>query len=128
MTIHLVELRNNVVRSPTSSELCEAVYALTQLLNLGEVTSYSDLARLLGVHPRIIARCLKYNQHVIAIPCHRVVYKNLRLGGYSLGVALKERLLKLEGALITNGRASKNSYRCLSKELLDDRAGGRRFI
>jgi len=120
LAIHLFELKNKVVRSPTSSELCEAVYTLTQLLNLGEVTSYSDLAKLLGVHPRIVATCLKHNYHVIAIPCHRVVYKNLMLGGYSLGKALKEKLLKLEGVSITNGRASKNSYRCLSKELLDD--------
>ncbi len=121
MAIYLVELENNVVRSPTSLELCEAVYALTQLLNLGEVTSYSDLAELLGMHPRAVAKCLKYNQHVIAIPCHRVVYRNLRLGGYSLGAAFKEKLLKLEGALITNGRASRSSYKCLSKELLNDR-------
>ncbi|MDW8170801.1 MAG: MGMT family protein [Desulfurococcaceae archaeon] len=119
MVIHLIELKNNVMRNPTSSELCEAVYILIQLLNLGEVTSYNDLAKLLGVHPRTISKCLKYNHHVIAIPCHRVIYKNLMLGGYSLGAALKEKLLKLEGVSITNGRASKSSYRYLSKELLE---------
>jgi O-6-methylguanine DNA methyltransferase len=35
----------------------------------------------------------------IVVPCHRVVAQDGSLGGFSCGVSIKRRLLKLEGSL-----------------------------
>lgn len=95
----LLEKRGRIVkRSASAEDLCEAVYALTQLIPSGLVTTYGELSRVLGIHPRSVARCLSRNESLVLIPCHRVVYSNGRLGGYSgPGVDFKKKLLALEG-------------------------------
>lgn len=64
----------------------------------GEVRSYRWLARRLGKPKaaRAVGNALARNPIPIMIPCHRVVRSDGQLGGYSLGLDLKERLLKLE--------------------------------
>ena len=59
--------------------------------------TYSQLAEMIG-EPRAVravANALGKNKTPIIIPCHRVVSKN-GLGGFSCGVDLKLKLLKLE--------------------------------
>ena len=88
--------------------LKEIVYILVQLIPPGKVTTYSSLARVVGKSPRVVARILKENENPIVIPCHRVIYKDGRLGGYSFGgPKIKKRLLELEGVKVINNRASK---------------------
>lgn len=96
----LVEIRGDDVkiRVANKMEICEAVYMLLNLIPIGNVTSYSSIARALGIHPRLVAWCLKRNTKPIVIPCHRVVYASGRIGGYSLGGSdFKLKLLHLEG-------------------------------
>ncbi len=79
-------------------DTCEAVYMVVSLVPMGFVTTYGSVARLLGVHPRVVAACLRLNDNPIVVPCHRVVMSNGGLGGYSLGgPGVKRRLLELEG-------------------------------
>ncbi len=86
--------------------------ALLLLLKQGEVTSYGELARLLGLSPRSIGRLLKGNERPIVIPCHRVVRSDGGLGGYSLGgERVKRRLLEFESE-------GKPKFRRLSREFL----------
>ncbi len=40
------------------------------------------------------------NPIVIIIPCHRVISKSGKIGGYSSGIDKKRKLLKLEGTSI----------------------------
>ncbi|MEM4718132.1 MAG: MGMT family protein [Desulfurococcaceae archaeon] len=88
------------VREADRRDICEAVYVLVQMIPIGYVTSYGNIARFLGVHPRIVANCLRRNNKLIVVPCHRVVYSTLRLGGYSrINAGFKKRLLLLEGVL-----------------------------
>ncbi|MEN2999170.1 MAG: MGMT family protein [Acidilobaceae archaeon] len=73
--------------------------ALLQLIPIGKVTSYGELAKALGISPRVVGRLLSRNPQPIVVPCHRVVRKGGEVGGYALGERMKRRLLSLEGAL-----------------------------
>lgn len=66
----------------------------------GETITYKELAKRIG-RPRsyrAVANSLKANKAPIIIPCHRVVSVS-SLGGYKYGLKIKERLLRLEGAI-----------------------------
>jgi len=75
------------------------VWEQTVTIPYGEVRSYGWLAEEIG-HPKAakaVGRSLAFNPLPIVIPCHRVVRKNGKLGGFSGGLKLKRRLLELEG-------------------------------
>ncbi len=66
----------------------------------GGVLAYSELARLAG-RPRAarsVGSVMRKNSHLIIVPCHRVVGKR-DLGGFSSGLEVKRKLLRLEGYL-----------------------------
>jgi len=87
-------------RRATKREICEAVYILVSTIPVGRVTSYGNIARALGINPRLVAWCLQNNRDLIVIPCHRVVHSSGELGGYrELGAHFKRLLLELEGVL-----------------------------
>lgn len=99
------------VRRAELSDVCEAVYALTQLIPVGYVTSYKSIASVLGVHPRVVALCLKHNKKVVVVPCHRVVYSSRRIGGYSLlGLSFKKKLLEIEGVVFEDDAVSPEHF------------------
>ena len=65
----------------------------------GQVISYSDLADRIG-HPRAaraVGNAVGANPIPIIIPCHRVIAKHGRLGGYGGGLERKRALLAIEG-------------------------------
>jgi AraC family transcriptional regulator of adaptative response/methylated-DNA-[protein]-cysteine methyltransferase len=66
----------------------------------GETRSYEDLARAVGspAARRAVGSANGRNPIAIAIPCHRVVNKDGRLGGYGGGLRRKQYLLDLERA------------------------------
>ncbi|HHL0960146.1 TPA: methylated-DNA--[protein]-cysteine S-methyltransferase [Serratia marcescens] len=66
----------------------------------GEIRSYGDVARDLGVPEtvRAVAGACAANVLAIAIPCHRVVRSNGSLSGYRWGVDRKRALLTDETA------------------------------
>jgi methylated-DNA-[protein]-cysteine S-methyltransferase len=71
----------------------------------GEVVSYGEIARRIG-RPggsRAVGQALGRNPIPIVIPCHRVVAAGGRLGGYTGGLDVKRKLLRLEGALAASG-------------------------
>lgn len=89
-----------ILRAPSVEDACTAVYTLTMLIPPGFVTCYNSIARILKIHPRRVALCLKKNTELVTIPCHRVIYSTGKLGGYGrLGVEFKKRLLELEGVV-----------------------------
>lgn len=73
-----------------------------QLLSIpyGETRSYQQLAQILGrpTAARAVGTCNGLNRIAILIPCHRVVNKDGKLGGYGGGLWRKQRLLELERA------------------------------
>jgi len=98
----------------------EIVYTLLQLIPMGKVSTYKSLSKIVGVHPRVIGYILRRNKDLIITPCHRVVYEDGRIGGYSLGADFKKRLLELEGVEIEeDDKISKRYIIDLAKELLE---------
>ena len=83
------------------SEFTRETLNLTFAIPWGEVISYGELARRLGKPgaARAVGGALARNPIPIIIPCHRVVAGDSSLHGYSApgGIAIKERLLNLEG-------------------------------
>ncbi len=84
----------------------EEVFKLVKKIPRGMVTTYGELAKAVGKPKaaRAIGAILRANTRPIEIPCHRVVCSDGRVGGYSLGVDLKIRLLEQEGIRIKNGK------------------------
>ncbi len=64
----------------------------------GELRSYKWIAKTTGnaQASRAVGNAVGQNPVAPIIPCHRVICSDGSLGGYSSGIALKKRLLKLE--------------------------------
>ncbi len=73
------------------------VLAAVRYIPEGTCITYTQLAEIVGKPRamRAVANALGKNKTPIIIPCHRVVSKN-GFGGFSCGVDLKLKLLKLE--------------------------------
>lgn len=82
------------------SPFAQKVLEETRKIGCGETITYSELAGKIGSRAvRAVGSALARNPIHIVIPCHRVVAKT-GIGGYSSGVKIKARLLKLENAKI----------------------------
>lgn len=83
--------------TPFQVEVWEALEAIPY----GETRSYAEIANEIGRETahRAVANANGANPIPILIPCHRVIYADGSLGGYSGGLHHKERLLTIEGVL-----------------------------
>jgi O-6-methylguanine DNA methyltransferase len=86
----------------------EVVYSLTKQIPRGKVTSYGELAAAAG-HPkaaRAIGSIMHVNPYAPVVPCHRVVRKDGRIGGFGdrRGVPRKIELLAAEGVFVKKGK------------------------
>ena len=89
------------------SDFRREVLQVTAALPYGAVTSYARIAREMGrpTATRAVAQALRHNPLPIVVPCHRVIGSTGALTGYAGDkLALKERLLSLEGVPITHAR------------------------
>ena len=68
----------------------------------GQTTTYGTLATKVGAPraARAVGMVMNRNPIPIVLPCHRVVGSTGNLTGYAGGLDVKERLLRLEGALL----------------------------
>ena len=69
-------------------------------INYGTTKTYGDIAKALQTSPRYVGNVCGQNNHVLIIPCHRVVRSDGSIGGFSGlgGTKLKNKLLQLEQA------------------------------
>jgi methylated-DNA-[protein]-cysteine S-methyltransferase len=83
----------------------------TRWIPRGQTRSYGWIAEKVGSPKgfRAVGQALNRNPIPLFIPCHRVVARDGRLGGYGSGIKWKIRLLKNEGVMIN--RAIEGSYR-----------------
>jgi len=72
-----------------------AIYAEVRGIPYGSTATYGEIARRVGVHPRVVGTALRWNEVLILTPCHRVVGAR-GLGGFELGARAKEILLGIE--------------------------------
>ena len=76
------------------------IWTLTREIPYGGVRSYKWLAQKVCTRGyRAVGAALARNPFPILVPCHRVIRENGSLGGYSAGIELKKKLLKIEDAL-----------------------------
>lgn len=82
----------------------ESLFTQKVLLELrkipyGRLRSYLSIGKQLGypMAARAVGQAVKRNPIPIIIPCHRVIREDGSLGGFSLGIEIKKRLLVLEG-------------------------------
>ncbi len=114
----MIVINNDKAGKAGTGDLREAAYALLSLVPPGKVVSYGDIARILGVSPRLVGRFMKENKNPIVIPCHRVVGSDGRLVGYSMGgVEVKRRLLELEGVEFCGDRVCPEYFYDLTRVL-----------
>jgi AraC family transcriptional regulator of adaptative response/methylated-DNA-[protein]-cysteine methyltransferase len=74
------------------------VWRALQQIPSGETRSYSDIAQAIGRPSAVrgVARACASNPVCVIVPCHRVIAKDGRLGGYRWGAKRKARLLVRE--------------------------------
>ena len=85
-----IKLRGTEFQKKVWNELLKIPY--------GATVSYKDIAIKIG-NPkacRAVGMANHNNPILIIVPCHRVINKNKKLGGYALGLDLKRRMLELE--------------------------------
>jgi methylated-DNA-[protein]-cysteine S-methyltransferase len=72
------------------------------LVPYGHTTTYGTLAAKVGAPraARAVGTVMNRNPIPIVLPCHRVIGANGSLTGYGGGLDVKERLLRLEGAML----------------------------
>ena len=69
-----------------------------QKIKFGQTKSYGDIAKKLKISPRHVGKVCSQNNHILLIPCHRVLRSDGGLGGFSAvgGIKLKQKLLNFE--------------------------------
>jgi methylated-DNA-[protein]-cysteine S-methyltransferase len=84
--------------TPFRRQVLEATLAVPS----GQTVTYGELAQRIGrPHAaRAVGGAQATNPIPIIVPCHRVVGSDGSLTGYGGGMAVKEALLKLEGAML----------------------------
>lgn len=78
------------------------VYRVARKVRPGETISYGELAQRAGSAgaARAVGQAMARNRFLLVVPCHRVLARSRKLGGFSApgGAKTKAKLLRLEGA------------------------------
>lgn len=87
------------------TEFQQNVWTQLQKIPYGETISYSELAKRVGSPgaDRAVGTANGMNRIGVIIPCHRVVNKSGKLGGYGGGVWRKKWLLDMERGMKVSG-------------------------
>jgi methylated-DNA-[protein]-cysteine S-methyltransferase len=72
-----------------------------QKIPYGKTKSYGDIAKIVKTSPRYVGNVCGQNNHLLLVPCHRIIRGDGNLGGFSGlgGLTLKKRLLDLEQSI-----------------------------
>jgi methylated-DNA-[protein]-cysteine S-methyltransferase len=86
----------------SAAPFARSVLTQLALVPYGQTTTYGTLAARVGAPraARAVGTVMNRNPLPIVLPCHRVLGSNGSLTGYAGGLAMKEQLLRLEGALL----------------------------
>lgn len=82
----------------TGTDFQKLVWETLRTIPYGETRSYQQVAEMIGKPNafRAVGMANNKNPILLVTPCHRVIGKNGKLMGYVNGLAVKEKLLKLE--------------------------------
>ena len=84
----------------TGSSLQKKIWKQLSNIRYGNTKTYGEIAEVLRTSPRYVGNVCGQNNHLLVIPCHRVIRSDGRLGGFSGlgGIKLKKKLIKIEQA------------------------------
>ena len=88
--------------APLGTEFQKSVWKALCNIPYGATASYKEIAEAVN-NPnayRAVGNANNKNPIPIIIPCHRVIASDGKLAGYGGGITIKEKLLKLEGAVV----------------------------
>jgi methylated-DNA-[protein]-cysteine S-methyltransferase len=79
----------------------QRVWAITRSIPRGQTRAYGEIARELGFPKaaRAVGQAMARNPWPVVVPCHRVVGSSGSLTGFGGGLAMKRRMLEMEGAI-----------------------------
>ena len=82
--------------------LQKKIWHQLSLIKYGSTKTYGEIAKVLNTSPRYVGNVCGQNNHLLIIPCHRVIRSDGSLGGFSAagGTEAKKMLLKKEGFLL----------------------------
>ncbi len=80
------------------SEFQKKIWRALKKIPYGQTVSYKDIAIATGnvKSVRAVGNANGKNRFPIIIPCHRVIYENGKIGGFSAGIWRKKYLLNFE--------------------------------
>jgi len=80
------------------TEFQKQVWQAAMAIPAGTTMTYQELAQKIGKPQaaRAVGRALAENKLAYFIPCHRIIQKSGKLGGYAWGIARKRALLQAE--------------------------------
>ena len=88
----------------------EKCYEVLRKVPRGKVTTYKEIARVLGSKGyRAVGNAMNKNRNK-DVPCHRVVSSNGKIGGFAFGATNKIKILKKESVEVKNGRTDLNKF------------------
>lgn len=93
---------------PQGTAFQRAVWQRLFEVGCGQVTSYGELARSLGMPSaaRAVGAAVGRNPLLVIVPCHRALGSDGSLTGYAGGLTRKQALLDLEGARAGGAQAA----------------------
>jgi methylated-DNA-[protein]-cysteine S-methyltransferase len=109
------DFRDIVVDLGPSGPFARQVYETVRKIPPGRTTSYGELATDMKrpTAARAVGQALGRNSIPLIIPCHRVLARSRKLGGFSAhgGVGTKAKLLEIEGATIGRPQRARAAMR-----------------
>ena len=93
-----IRKRFTIKINPNGTVYQKKVWQELLQIKYGHTKYYSDIAKLLKSSPRAVGNACGSNKCLILIPCHRVISKDIKNGGFSSfgGIVHKDRLIKHE--------------------------------
>ncbi len=84
----------------------QKVWQTCRKIPKGRVSTYSQLAKKIGLPEgaRAVGNALNKSPGMPAVPCHRVVRSDGRVGGFNSGPREKVALLEKEGVEVARGK------------------------
>lgn len=91
----------NIPLDIKGTEFQNKVWNELSKVSYGKTITYKKIAEKLGNKKalRAVGKAASQNPACILIPCHRMINTNGKIGGYTSGLKIKEKLLEVEGSL-----------------------------
>ena len=90
----------NIKLKPIGTDFQKKVWEKLRKIPYGGTKIYSEIAKDIGNKngQRAVGSACNKNPIMIIIPCHRVISKSGKLGGFAYGNSIKQKLLEIENS------------------------------